>query len=359
MAKSPPYPVYKPKRRPAVHQSKAPNPAPIIIAYAVVCLVVTVLAGFSLAPDTVSKLIFAFATIAALAAAAIYQVHFKFKHAIVKKVCAVAIPVWVLGAGFIVYAGIVYPAPIFDHVLTREARTASFELPAGSYRVYVHGSFPELDAQDGAASPSPTPATPAVPGAPTPTPKKQTYVHKGNFVLALTAAGSGGRTETLSGHFQASAKRQRVSKKGSNIVASDNTRKMFDVRVRESGPHAFELKNLDPELSNHLKVEVFPPSLWHIPIAILGLLATIALTFIDFLIREAREYSFFGVCASASFSFAMYYRLQAMPDTTITVLVMTALVGAIIGVAFGMLLEFALRRVFYRVNRGWRFDVNN
>lgn len=55
----------------------------------------------------------------------------------------------------------------------------------------------------------------------------------------------------------------------------------------------------------------------------------------------------------------MYYRLQAMPDTTITVLVMTALVGAIIGVAFGMLLEFALRRVFYRVNRDWRFDVNN
>ncbi|MCL4233544.1 MAG: hypothetical protein KJ042_03390 [Deltaproteobacteria bacterium] len=358
MAKSPPYPVYKPKRRPAVHQSKAPNPAPVIVAYAALCVVVAVLAGFSLVPETVSKLIFAFGTIAALTAAAIYQVHFKFRHAIVKKIAFLAIPVWVIGSAFIVYTGIVYPAPILDQVLTREARSASFELPAGSYRVYVHGSFPELDAHEESASPTPTP-TPAVPGAPTPTPKKQTYTHKGNFVLALTAAGSGGRTETLSGHFQASAKRQRVAKKGSNIVASDNTRKLFDVRLRESGPHAFELKNLDPELSNHLRIEVFPPSLWHIPVAILGLLATIALTFIDFLIRESREYSFLGVCASASFSFAMYYRLQAMPDTSITVLVMTALVGAIIGVAFGMLLEFALRRVFYRVNRDWRFDVNN
>lgn len=352
MAKKPPYPTYKLKKRPAIIQSKAPSLVPVLLAYLGLCVAIAALYLFHVASENVAKMGFGSISIVAIVFAAVYQVHFKFRHPLVRLVVGAALPIWVGGSLLILYWGVFFPAPIETKTLTREDRTATVNLDKGSYRLYAHGYFPTSQAPAEESKPAESGSTT------TTTVPPKSFDMKGRFVVTLNSATSSERSQTFSGLLESSRLKRRVAKRGRAFVEYEATQKIFAFRVKESGPQVIELKNLDPALDNRLLVEVLPGRSGHWPIAILGFFITVALSFIDYLIREAREYSFFGPACAATFSYVVYFRALAMPDSRLETLVMTAFVGALIGVACGMLIEFILRKPFYNLNRKWRYDLH-
>ena len=106
-----------------------------------------------------------------------------------------------------------------------------------------------------------------------------------------------------------------------------------------------------------MEFEIFPRDLWFIPITVLGLLGLVALAFLDYLLKNAREFSFFSPGAAAVLGFALYFRLSASPESHFGTLAMTIIVGALFGMAFAVALEYALRKPFYELNRRWRISL--
>ncbi|MBZ0270983.1 hypothetical protein K8I61_03035 [bacterium] len=326
------------RRRPAIHRSKAPSLVAPILAYALIAAAIGFAHGFRLVPDRPLALALAGASIAFAVFLPAFAVHHKLGHPFVRKALAIALPLWVAVTMFVLYKGIVFPDPVAAVELTRAEREATVELPAGPYWFYVRGRFvaqPEDDAKDA----------------------KKSHDWKGRFVVSLEDAARAERSETFGGTLESRVQYRRMSKKARGYVTDERLARLFRFRVGEAGEKRVSLTTLDETLEAPLDVRIIPRSVWYVPLLAFGLLLTVPLAFVDRVIRESREYSFFAQAMAATLGAAIYFRLTTAPDLHLKNLAVAIVVGTIFGVGVMALAEFFLRKPFYELNRKWRITV--
>ncbi|MCB9475982.1 MAG: hypothetical protein H6684_00145 [Deltaproteobacteria bacterium] len=320
----------KQRRRAAVHTSQAPSIAPEVGVYAVLVVVLFLIARFGLVDDMIVMFIGGFATILTLAGAAVHKAHFKLTPPLRSLLYGLLV-VWLVGAGYLYFQSIHYPPPIAQGELTRGNREVNLDIKPGRYDLYaqVHVE-PEKDTKGRT--------------------KKRMDI-KGKFLLSLVDKSSKSPSQSFDGLAHLRSQSQRVTKRGSSVVVTKHTSKMFTMPAKGDGPYRLTLTSLDENLQGPVAYSIYPKSYLYLPILLVGLALIVVVGFLDYLVRQAREPSFFALAVGASFGLGLYVHFSATPVLDSGDVGFTVAVGAFLGGAFGYAVQSALRRFYYNINK--------
>ncbi len=343
MAKKSKQQTTKTKRAPAIHRSKSPSQVPPGLVYAAFALAMVILSYINVLSQQTMMALVGGVTLAYLLFIGFYQVYFKLGHKIVAITLAVVTPLWIAGCAYMIFSNVFYPSPVFTGELSRGQRALDVDLPSGPYSLFVKGNFKKTveDASDQ------NDKTDGKKKAKKPRQKMQ----KGKFVVTMTGSGGSVKSKNFSGILESGDVRRKMSKKARGILHVEQMSSIYKFGLKDSIDYQLRLTTLEDNLEDNLKIEIYPRSYLAYAYMILGVLCLAALSFVDFLMKEAREFSLFSYCFAVSVGFAFYFYMMATPNASLEVMVMSLVVGAAFGLAVAVGAEYGLSKPFREYNR--------
>ncbi|MCZ7582389.1 MAG: hypothetical protein M5R36_03125 [Deltaproteobacteria bacterium] len=176
-------------------------------------------------------------------------------------------------------------------------------------------------------------------------------------MLTMASADASRRSDTFSGFLEHSRTRRRLSKKASGYLETAVLDRLFRFRAAESGERVLALTSLDETLGDRMEIAVYPRRMVYVGVLILGAAHNRLARVLDYLLKAAREVSFFASGAATCFCMAGYFRVIAHPQSTFGQMVMSIIVGILFGTAFATALDYGLRKPFYEFNRKRRYSL--
>jgi hypothetical protein len=356
MAKKPKEQRNKAKGAAAIHRSKSPSQVLPALAYALLSLLLVILSYVNVLSQQTMMVILGGGSLVYLLFICIFQIYFKLRHKIVAGILLAVSPVWIVGCSYMIFRNVYYPAPVMTGELTRGQRTLDIDLPGGAYSLFIKGEFKEAEAEAEAKTDEKTAkkdesgkkSTDQKKIVKKPAPRK---LQKGNFVVTLTGSGGAIKSKNFSGMLESGDVKRKLSKRARGTLHVEETSSIFKFRFKDAVSYQLKLTTLDEKLDDKLKMEIYPRSYLPIIFTILALICLPALSFVDFLMKASREFSFFAYGFAVSFGFASYFHLMATPYIDLKVMVMALVVGVSIGLSAALAAEYALAKTFREFNR--------